>query len=272
MKLKDYPIFEFTSPLKPEHIEFFEDHGFLHFRGFINQDTVELFKKEMRAIETKWAEQNVEKVNGVPIKWGKDIDGRSIVQRFAFSSQHSDVLHEFIQDPRFTSLYPLLGPHAKNPRMGENEKDGLVINHYINIDSSNFSRLGWHTDSLRDVFYGKKIMPMLNVGVHLTDAVPNNGGLKILAGTHKQSIFGLLFRKRYFMDHNADKNEMGLMTKAGDLTIHDGRLWHRVEQSSIIGEASRRQVMYVPVICGEHMIKDENSKTQFYQRFQKMAK
>ena len=111
----------------------------------------------MRAIETKWDEQKVEKVNGVPIKWGKDIDGRPIVQRFAFSSQHSAVLHEFIQDPRFTSLYPLLGPHAKNPRMGENEKDGLVINHYINIDSSNFSRLGWHTDSLRDVFYGKRI-------------------------------------------------------------------------------------------------------------------
>lgn len=113
---------------------------------------------------------------------------------------------------------------------------------------------------------------MLNVGVHLTDAVPNNGGLKILAGTHKQSLFKLLFRKRYFTDHNPDENEMSLITKAGDLTIHDGRLWHRVEQSHLIGEASRRQVMYVPVICGEYMIKDENSKTQIYQRFGKLAK
>ncbi len=272
MKLNDYPIFEFSDPLKPEHIDFFEQYGFLHFRGFINPETVNLFRNEMRAIETKWAEQNIEKVNGVPIKWGRDIDGRRIVQRFAFSSQHSKPLHEFIQDPRFTALFPLLGFHAKNPRMGENEKDGLVINHYINIDSSNFSRLGWHTDSLRDVFYGKRIMPMLNVGVHLTDAVENNGGLRILPGTHKQNILQLLFRKRYFLDHNVDKNEMGLMTKAGDLTIHDGRLWHRVQQSSLVGEPSRRQVMYVPVICGEYMIKNENSKTQFYQRFQKLAK
>jgi hypothetical protein len=226
----------------------------------------------MKAIEKKWVENKFEKVNGVPIKYGKDVDGNTIVQRFAFSSQHSSVLHEFLQDPRFEALFPLLGPHAVNPRVGENEKDGLVINHYINTEASNFSRMGWHTDCLRDVFYGKKIMPMLNVGVHLTDAIENNGGLRIIPGTHKQNILNLLFKKRYFLDHTPDKNEMGIMTKAGDLTIHDGRLWHRVAQSSIVGEISRRQVMYVPIICGEYAIKNENSKTLFYQRFQNLVK
>ena len=272
MKLKDYPSFEFTSPLTREHIDFFEEYGFLHFKNFITRDTVDLFKREMKSIETKWVNENVEKVNGVPIKFGFDVDGTKIVQRFAFSSQYSDVLHEFLQDPRFQSLYPLLGDNVKNPRIGENEKDGLVINHYINTDISSFIRMGWHTDCLRDVFYGKKIMPMLNVGVHLTDAIENNGGLRLIPGTHKQNILNLLFKKRYFMDHSPDKNEIGLMTKAGDLTIHDGRLWHRVAQSSIVGEVSRRQVMYVPVICGEFAIKNEKSKTQFYQRFQKMAR
>jgi ectoine hydroxylase-related dioxygenase (phytanoyl-CoA dioxygenase family) len=166
----------------------------------------------------------------------------------------------------------LLGSEAINPRVGENEKDGLVINHYINTDTSRFTRMGWHTDCLRDVFYGKKIMPMLNVGVHLTDAVENNGGLKLIPGTHKQNILNLLFKKRYFFDHNPDKNEIGLNTRAGDLTVHDGRLWHRVAQSSIIGEQSRRQVMYVPMICGNLAIKHEKSKTLFYQRFQNMVK
>lgn len=272
MDLRNYPVFEFTGPLTAEQVNFFEDYGFLHFRNFINPETVALFQREMKAIEKKWVDNNVEKVNGVPIKYGNDVDGSRIVQRFAFSSQHSDVLHEFLQDPRFEFLFPLLGPHATNPRMGENEKDGLVINHYINTETSNFSRMGWHTDCLRDVFYGKRIMPMLNVGVHLTDAIPNNGGLRILPGTHKQNLLNLLFKKRYFLDHNPDKNEMGLTTKAGDLTIHDGRLWHRVAQSSIVGEQSRRQVMYVPIICGEVAIKNEKSKTLFYQRFQNMVK
>jgi ectoine hydroxylase-related dioxygenase (phytanoyl-CoA dioxygenase family) len=272
MNLKEYPSFEFSSPLTQHQIDFFEEFGFLHFRNFINQDTVELFKREMKEIEKKWVAENVEKVNGVPIKYGYDVDGTKIVQRFSFSSQYSDVLHEFLQDPRFHSLYPLLGSNVFDPRIGENEKDGLVINHYINTDVSNFSRMGWHTDCLRDVFYGKKIMPMLNVGVHLTNAIENNGGLRLIPGTHKQNLLNLLFKKRYFFDHEPDKNEVALMTKAGDLTIHDGRLWHRVAQSSIVGEASRRQVMYVPVICGEYMIKHKDSKTQFYQRFTKLGK
>ncbi len=272
MNLKDYPLFEFSSPLTHEHINFFEEYGFLHFRNFISQDTVELFKKEMKVVEKKWIQENVEKVNGVPLKYGYDVDGSKIVQRFAFSSQYSDIFHEFLQDPRFHALFPLLGSNIQNPRIGENEKDGLVINHYINTDVSSFTRMGWHTDCLRDVFYGKKIMPMLNVGVHLTSAIENNGGLRLLAGTHKQNLLNLLFKKRYFFDHEVDRNEIGLMTKAGDLTIHDGRLWHRVAQSEIVGETSRRQVMYVPVICGEYAIKDKNSKTQFYQHFQKIAR
>lgn len=272
MNLKEYPLFDFSSPLGREHVEFFEEYGFLHFRSFLTEETVALFRREIKGVEQKWVAENVEKVNGVPIKYGFDVDGSKIVQRFAFTSQHSAILHEFLQDPRFSSLFPLLGPEARNPRIGENEKDGLVVNHYINTDVSSFVRMGWHTDCLRDVFYGKKIMPMLNVGVHLTNAIPNNGGLRLIPGTHKQNLLNLLFKKRYFFDHEADKNEIGLMTKAGDLTIHDGRLWHRVAQSEIVGEISRRQVMYVPVICGQYAIKNKNSKTQFYQRFQKIAR
>ena len=44
--------------------------------------------------------------------------------------------------------------------MGLEEKDGLVINHYVNVDGSKFTRMGWHTDSVRDLFLGqRRIMP-----------------------------------------------------------------------------------------------------------------
>jgi ectoine hydroxylase len=270
--MPDYPKFDFSEKLSQEQIDFFEQYGFLHFNRFINPESVQLFMREMDTIQQKWIAEDVEKVNGVPIKYGADVDGKKIVQRFAFSSQHSDVLHEFLQDPRFAALFPLLGPDAENARVGENEKDGLVINHYINSATSKFTKMGWHTDSLRDVFYGKKIMPMLNVGVHLTDAIPNNGGLKIIPGTHKQGLFDMLFKKTYYLSHKPDPNEIGLLTKAGDLTVHDGRLWHRVALSPLRGEVSRRKVMYVPVICGEYDVRNENSSTVLYHRFQWIVK
>ena len=132
---------------------------------------------------------------------------------------------------------------------------------------SNFSQMGWHTDSPRDLFLGQKIMPMLNVGIHLDDCPFENGGLRVLPGSHKQGIIKLLFAKKYFVDNNPDSREVGFDIEAGDLTVHDGKIWHRVQQSPHLGEQSRRRVMYVPVITGKYKPKDGHSKTPLYHRF-----
>jgi hypothetical protein len=126
--------------------------------------------------------------------------------------------------------------------------------------------MGWHTDALRDIFYGNKVMPMLNVGIHLDYSSTDNGGLRLLPGTHNKGMRTLLFKKLYFVNNKADKREIGLSVEPGDLTIHDGRLWHRVAQSPFVGEKSRRRVMYVPIITGKFQPKTEESKPLLYQR------
>jgi ectoine hydroxylase-related dioxygenase (phytanoyl-CoA dioxygenase family) len=107
---------------------------------------------------------------------------------------------------------------------------------------------------------------MLNVGLHLDDCPATNGGLRILAGTHKQNVLKLLFRKKYFVDHTPDKNETSFDISSGDLTVHDGRLWHRVQQSPMAGEASRRRVLYIPVVTGAYRPKTSSSATPFYHK------
>jgi len=119
---------------------------------------------------------------------------------------------------------------------------------------------------LRDIFQGQKIMPMLNVGIHLDNSTTDNGGLRIIPGTHNKGIGTMLFKKVYFISHKPDKKELGLNVEAGDLTVHDGRLWHRVARSPFTGEKSRRRVMYVPIITGKFVPRDENSKPLLYQR------
>jgi ectoine hydroxylase-related dioxygenase (phytanoyl-CoA dioxygenase family) len=94
-----------------------------------------------------------------------------------------------------------------------------------------------------------------------------NGGLRVIPGTHRQNIFKLLFGKKYFIDNSDDAKEIGFDIFAGDLSVHDGRLWHRVKQSPLYGEASRRRVMYVPLVTGKYKPKDSSSKTPFYHRF-----
>ena len=262
--LTPYPKFTLTEKLTEEQRRFFNENGFIHFQKFIEPEVVRLIINESIKVQENWIRNGVKKVNGVPIKYGRDLDGATIVQRFAFINQYSNVLSEFLQDSRFSALLELVNGEG---RLGKDEKDGMVLNHYVNSPQSKFTKMGWHTDGLRDVFLGTKLNPMLNVGIHLSNLKPENGGLRIIPGTHRQGLYNLLFRKMYFFSHDEDPEELAIIPEAGDLTVHDGRLWHRVAQSRVTGEESRRRVIYVPIIAGEYQPKNEKSPTAFYQKF-----
>ncbi len=264
-KVMDSPVFTLGNTLAENQKSFFHTNGLIQFKNFINRDTVALFLKEIQAIERKWLNEGLEKINGIPLKFGQDHNGSRIIQRLAFTSQYSAVLKEFLQDPRLKTLIEFLHPYQG--RIGEDEKDGMVVNHYVRTPNSNFSQMGWHTDSPRDLFMGQRIMPMLNVGIHLDDCPFENGGLRVLPGTHKQGMLKLLFAKKYFIDNTPDEREVGINVDAGDLTVHDGRIWHRVHISPYYCVKSRRRVIYIPIVTGDYKPKDEKSKTPFYHRF-----
>jgi len=259
--MSTYKKFTFEGSLNAEQITFFQQHGFIHFENFADRETVNQIISSTESIQENWIANQVEKVNGIPIKYGVDENGKQIVQRFAFTNQHSAAVNQFAHSEGIDALKVLMPAGA---RVGLNENDGVVFNHYVNTEGSNFAHMGWHTDSARDIFYGKKVSPMLNIGLYLDDSGADQGGLRILPGTHKQNLFSLLFKKKYYMNTEADKNEVLVEAKAGDLVIHDGRIWHRVAPSPFFGAKSRRRVMYVPMVVGKFKPKTEKSSTPIY--------
>jgi len=256
--------FELGDSLTQDQLDFFDEHGVIVFRNFLDREKVATYVSELKRLETEWLQEGRDKVNGIPLKFGKDDKGNTTIQRLCFTSLYSAPLHDLVSESRLQALIALLGPY--DGRIAENEKDGLVINNYINTENSGFTQMGWHTDSPRDLFLGQKIMPMLNVGIHLDTCLFENGGLRVMPGTHRQNMLKLLFGKKYFIDNSDDDREVGFDIYSGDLSVHDGRLWHRVKQSPLYGEASRRRVMYVPIITGKYKPKSETSKTPFYHR------
>ncbi len=264
MSTQQQPVFRLGQVVTETQVQYFEKNGFIHFKHFIDKDTVSQFIREIEQVEHHLLSNQITRVNGIPLKFGSDTGGRTIIQRMAFASQFSAVLSDFLNSDKIRSLVTLLGNYEG--RIGESEKDGLVFNHYINTERSEYKQLGWHTDSPRDLFLGSRILPMLNVGLHLDDCSTDNGGLRVLPGTHNQGLFTLLFKKKYFIDNTPDKNEAGFNIEAGDLTVHDGRLWHRVQQSPFVGERSRRRVMYIPVVTGAYRPKHAKSPTPFYHK------
>ncbi|MCS6980861.1 MAG: phytanoyl-CoA dioxygenase family protein [Flavobacteriales bacterium] len=267
-----HTVFTLGNVLTEEQKNFFEQYGYLHFRQFISREKVAEVLEDLRRVEEYILKNGIKRIRGVPLKFGYDIDQKPIVQRLAFTSLFSPVVAQILSDKRLEALFALLGCQQNNCRIGTLEKDGVVYNHYVHCANSGFSRLGWHTDALRDVFYFKKLMPMLNVGLHLDDFPAIRGGLRLIPGTHNQSTWHTLFRKKYFISHQPDPEEIGLDILAGDLTVHDGRLWHRVERSSVTGEESRRRVMYIPFVTGKFKPRKENARPKLYQYLYKFVR
>ncbi|MFM2248685.1 MAG: hypothetical protein RL071_4760 [Pseudomonadota bacterium] len=240
---------------------FFAQHGFLVFGGVAQRAELDLILGELEGVQARWIAEERKKVNGIPLFVGKDPDGRPFIQRFTFTSMFSDPLRRFVLDPRFEPVRRMVGPDA---RVGHDEHDGVVINRYINVPGSVYPRLGWHTDGLRDVAYLRKPQAMFNVGLHFDEISAKDGGLRLIPGSHTQGLWDMAFRKLYFLDHRPDPAEIAVETQPGDLTVHDGRLWHRVAQSPHTGWRSLRRSMYVPYQTGPLATKAEDSPTPIY--------
>jgi ectoine hydroxylase-related dioxygenase (phytanoyl-CoA dioxygenase family) len=262
--------FTLGPELTPEQVAFFEHFGFIHFTNVATDEEVDAIVAEMDKMEQQFLEEERQTVLGVPIQWGEDEDGTRYVNRFAYASEYSDVIKKFVEDERFAGVGKLLSEDA---RLAQVEKDGIVINNFINTPTSAYTKLGWHTDSPRDIFYNlRKPGVMLNVGLYLDDCPLEKGGVRILPGTHTQSVFMMLFRKfPMFFTHTPDPNEVPLVVKRGDLTIHDGRAWHRTAQATLTGKASQRRTMYMAYIDEPYQPRDENSSMPLFKRLQKFV-
>ena len=240
---------------------FLDEHGFILFSQVATAEEVARLRAEGDRIGDEWVGEQRTSVFGVPIFQGKGLGGAPYMQRLPFTSCFSEFIRDFIRDERFEPVRMLIGADA---RVGDQEKDGVVMNRYINVPGSAYPRLGWHTDGLRALAYLRMPGRMLNIGLHLDDIMKEDGGLRIIPGSHKQGFFSMCFRKAYFVSHRPDGAEVAIETKAGDLTVHDGRTWHRVQQSPHTGERSIRRSMYVPYLTDTYSPKGENSKTPIY--------
>ena len=267
---ESYDKFILNGEPTQEQIASFDLNGFIHFKKFLDEKTIQTVIEALIVLQEKWVAENVKEVNGIPIRYGWDENNKPIIHRFAFTSLHSEVVHKLVNHPSIQSLRKLL--RVKDARLGENEKDGVVVNQYLNSSQSKMKQMGWHTDSLRDIFYGKRVLPMLNIGINLTDSKKIHGGLRVLKGTHKQSLYQMIFRKPYYVNNDEDENEVAIETDAGDITVHHGHIWHRVATSEIRGSESRRITMYIPIVCGKYAPKDEHSATPLYHRMNIFAK
>src|SRR5438067_1572134 len=140
--------FQLGDRLTDEQRAFFDEHGYLHFRGFASRAEVARLNAGAERASDRLCTEKRRSVRGIPLRYGKSADGRAVVQRLAFTAQFSPEFAEFVTPERFAPVLDLI----PGCRIGVEEKDGVVVNHWVNARGSRYRKLGWHTDGLRDVF------------------------------------------------------------------------------------------------------------------------
>src|SRR5436190_9784822 len=108
MSLLQCPDFSLGNQLTEGQFLFFNKNGVILFRNFFMPETVMKMIEEINRIERKWIEEGRTKVNGIPLRFGINEDGRKIIQRSCFLSLFSPFLHDMLMDPRLKTLPPLL--------------------------------------------------------------------------------------------------------------------------------------------------------------------
>lgn len=56
------------------------------FRNFLDKERVATYISELQRLEKQWLDEKKDKINGIPLKFGKDDLGNTTIQRLCFST------------------------------------------------------------------------------------------------------------------------------------------------------------------------------------------
>lgn len=236
-----------------DYKEYLKKNGIIQFKNFIASDELNEYEEEFENIFRTVANEQTKFINGMNVVYNKHGDK---AQRIPFVNQFSQKFSTLIEQ----KIYPQIkGLGLDNHRIGLKENNGMVATKFTS-DKGDWTQMGWHTDmnSLYHIFHKNSYY---NLGLHFDQTSEDTGCLKILPETHQQNPISLLTKKLAFADVKPDKNELNIETSPGDITIHDGRLWHRVSQNS-----RTRRVIYVSLLTGKAKEKNETSRNPMHMK------
>jgi hypothetical protein len=200
--------------------------GYLHVRGVFTTDEVARYAEAVEHVRSLTTP-------GDPYSWWSiDADGTEVVTRINYLGRHSALIDELNFDPRLAHLAGLAGPGL---RVCNDRLDGpMVFVKHSNVVKGN-GDLGWHVD---DGIGGHPVMcPLVQAGIQLDHANPENGQLLLLAGSHRSTKHWLEWGEEGGLPLVA------LETEPGDLTIHFGDAMHTTPPPTADG-AGRRALYF----------------------------
>jgi len=210
---------------RDEMRHYLDTTGYLHVKAVFTADEITRYRAEvehMRSVTTP----------GDPFSWWSvNASGDEVVTRINYLGRDSPVLDALGHDPRLARFARLAGADL---RVCDDRLDGpMVFIKHSHVVEGN-GDLGWHVD---DGIGGHPVMcPLIQAGIQLDHANPENGQLLVLAGSHRYT------KHWYAWGEEQGLPVVALETEPGDLTLHFGDTMHTTPPPT--GDHAGRRVLY----------------------------
>jgi len=207
-------------------VHFLLTAGYVHLKQVFTRDEVARYGDEVEYVRSHTTP-------GDPYSWWSVIaSGEEVVTRINYLGRHSAVLQQLSFDERLGRWARLAGAEL---RVCDDRLDGpMVFVKHSNVVQGN-GDLGWHVD---DGIGGHPVMcPLIQAGIQLDRATPENGQLLVLAGSHRYTKHWCAWGREGSLP------VVALETEPGDLTLHFGDAMHTTPPPTADG-AGRRALYY----------------------------
>ena len=192
-----------------EMTHFFSTAGYLHVRGVFSPDEVTRYINEVEE-----ARRQTFPGDGFSW-WSVNASGDEVVTRINHLERFSPAIDELVHDARLQQLATIADVGL---RPCDDRLDGpMVFVKNSNVVKGN-GDLRWHVD---DGSGGHSVMcPLVQVGVQLDHANPENGQLLVLAGSHRYTKHWIAWGEE------GELPVVAIETQPGDITLHYGDTMH----------------------------------------------
>jgi hypothetical protein len=221
---------DFTKTFTPEDsdtemAQHLATAGFLHVRGVFGQKDLESLGAEVNRVRDA-----IEPGTG-EAWWSTTTSGEQVVTRINYLDRWSERIKAACFDARVQRFGKLLDADF---RVCDDRLDGPMVFVKNSNVAQGLGNLNWHQD---DGLGGHPVMcPLIQVGVQLDSANPENGQLWVLAGSHRYSNHPMLW------GDEDGQPVVKIETEPGDVTVHFGDILHTTPPPT--GENAGRRVLY----------------------------
>ena len=207
-----------------EEVVQFKLDGFVIARRLAGKDVCERMREVTRlALEKHLPPLELEAELAYPGAPGStDTAGGRTIRRLKMALARDPVFVDFVSSPALADrLQQLLGPHVIMP---------LVHHNCIMTKRPQYSSdTGWH----QDIRYWAFERPeLISVWLALGDEFPDNGGLSVIPGSHREAVERTRLDTELFLDarhpenHSLIERAVSLTLEAGDVLFFHCRLFH----------------------------------------------